>query len=478
MIGQNIAKWAGAFPRRKAAIGAVVSAMALLLAACQTYPLGMSKAEWLRLTPEQQHEARMKQGEINKNRSQRRAHAAAARRAQAEAENRRIQAMYESDRWGDVVECVVEGGMADFHPGWRRYKPTAFTLARGESKRITLRENGRKTGRFFASYSGNGTDLRICYRDPRHGGRQCANVPVSRRGFSHGYARRITVRNVFRNAQLYCAYRPGEGMPRVRVYRENAHIWDSIYRYHYPGAPRPSRVIYYDRRYHGHRARERYKRRPHTRRNDYRPRYDRRDDRRRHDKVRERDRRDRDDRYTRRPHDRRADRRDDRRDDKDRARRDPGSSAGAAAAAYIDRKRRRDRDRRDDVGGRDRDKDRVRRDDRRDDRRARRDDRDRRADRRDNRRDARRDRRDDVRVGNVRVRESNKRRPPPRKARKGPAKDLKAALRKGPPKPPTPGKPKDAVKKVAKAVKKGPPKPSDLKKGKPKDKLKKLLKPF
>lgn len=458
MIGQNIARWAGAFSRRKAAIGAAAAAMTLLLAACQTYPLGMSKAEWLRLTPEQQHEARMKQGEISKARSQRRAHAAAARRAQAEAENRRIQAMYDSDRWGDVVECVVEGGMADFHPGWRRYKPTAFTLARGESKRITLRENGRKTGRFFASYSGSGTDLRICYRDPRHGGRQCANVPVSRRGFSHGYARRITVRNVFQNAQLYCAYRPGEGMPRVRVYRENAHIWDSIYRYHYPGAPRPSRVIYYDRRYHGHRARERYKRRPHTRRDDSRPRYDRRDDRRRRDDVRERDRRERDARQTRRPHDRRADRRadrrdnrrDDRRDDRDRARPDPGSSAGAAAAAYIDRKRRGKRDRRDDVRGRDRDNDRVRRDSRRDNRRARRDDRDRR----------------------------DKRRPPPRKARKGPAKDLKAALRKGPPKPPTPGKPKDAVKKVAKAIKKGPPKPSDLKKGKPKDKLKKLLKPF
>lgn len=45
---------------------------ALLLSACASYPLGMSEAQWLALTPEQQYDAQLKQAELDRQREARR----------------------------------------------------------------------------------------------------------------------------------------------------------------------------------------------------------------------------------------------------------------------------------------------------------------------------------------------------------------------------------------------------------------------
>jgi len=110
-------------PLRGARSALLISLMVVLTACATYYPLGMSEAEWKRLTPEQQMSARMKQADLNQANAERRAEQAAARRqkfaALEAAERRRIEELYRSARYGDVLECVVEGGVADVRPGWR-----------------------------------------------------------------------------------------------------------------------------------------------------------------------------------------------------------------------------------------------------------------------------------------------------------------------------------------------------------------------
>jgi hypothetical protein len=197
----------------------LVAGSLLALAACQqSYPLGMSEAEWLRLTPEQQFAARSQQAEINRANAERYAQAQAAereRQAMLQAEElARREAIYQEARYGDILECVVEGGIADFHPGWRGYSPAPFTLARGEHKYVPLNDGSSRPGRFWAGYSQDGREVSICHRDPqgrRAGG--CATIHGMFRDYAAGVRRQITAPDVFQNANLMCSYRPGPGMP-------------------------------------------------------------------------------------------------------------------------------------------------------------------------------------------------------------------------------------------------------------------------
>ena len=72
---------------KKPALNLALASLALLLAACQSNPLGMSDEEWARLTPEQQMQARMKQADVNQANADRRA-AGRRRRALLVAEER------------------------------------------------------------------------------------------------------------------------------------------------------------------------------------------------------------------------------------------------------------------------------------------------------------------------------------------------------------------------------------------------------
>ena len=226
----------------------LLGAMTLLLAACASYPLGMSKEEWARLTPEQQMEARMKQADLNRANAERRAAQAEARRqryAAAEAaERRRLEEIYAASRYGDVLECVVEGGSADFH-GWRTYTPVPFTLARGEVKSVSLSGGNRKSS-FWAQYSPDGLSMKICYGDPRkRGGRFCAAINGQTADFSAGITRRVSVSRIFRDANVVCAHRPERDMPQIYVRRHNAKVYRVIHHHHYKSRVRRTPAVFY-----------------------------------------------------------------------------------------------------------------------------------------------------------------------------------------------------------------------------------------
>ena len=159
--------------RRIAMLGLV-----LAVAACARYPLGMSEAEWPSLSPQQRLEARAQQAEIDRAREAELAAERARREAAKEAERQRIATVYRKARYGDIVECVLDGGIIDFHPGWKAYQPTAFTLVADETPEVKVTTGvPHETQEVWASLSDTGTAISLCYSEPAPGSsNDCAVV--------------------------------------------------------------------------------------------------------------------------------------------------------------------------------------------------------------------------------------------------------------------------------------------------------------
>lgn len=109
--------------------------------------MGMSKEEWVLLSPEQQAQATQQQAAIDAE-NRRIAAEEEARRRQIEAdEHARRQAelehRYRHARYGDIVSVNIEGGQLQFDGDHRTYEPVAFDLVRGESKTIVIRRDDK-----------------------------------------------------------------------------------------------------------------------------------------------------------------------------------------------------------------------------------------------------------------------------------------------------------------------------------------------
>jgi|GEM_PF-2867707 len=112
------------------AIRLVLVVIVALAAACTRYPLGMSEEEWLRLTPEQQHEARLADAELRAAQAAQRAREA---EAAALAERNRLIDLYQRAGHGDILWCELASA-----PGNERqyFDPDGVTLVSGESRRV------------------------------------------------------------------------------------------------------------------------------------------------------------------------------------------------------------------------------------------------------------------------------------------------------------------------------------------------------
>ena len=202
-----------------------IMALALLivvgLAGCQMqqqYPLNMTQSEWEGLTPDQQFEARQQQAELDAQlwaaqqqqqaaQAQWQAEQARLQDEQAAAEQRRLDALYRSGRPGDVVECIIEGGFADFFPGWRPFRPAAFTLVRGEGRSVVLtREDGDRQATIWAGRSDNGTELRFCRYDPSvAAGANCAEVFALTSELIDGITRPLVIHQAVNTSTVRCS---------------------------------------------------------------------------------------------------------------------------------------------------------------------------------------------------------------------------------------------------------------------------------
>ncbi len=134
----------------------------ITLAGCQN-PMGLSKAEWQALPPEQQAEYRRQQAIIDEqrrreqaiiNEQRRQEQAALAARQQAEAAERarmeemRLAALYAHARYGDIVTVTIEGGLVNFSKH-RVYEPVRFEILRGQRKEIEFAQLGSPSTKIF-----------------------------------------------------------------------------------------------------------------------------------------------------------------------------------------------------------------------------------------------------------------------------------------------------------------------------------------
>ncbi len=134
-----------------------------LLTGCQSYPMGLSKAEWEALPLEQQAEYRRQQNVIDEerrreqaiiNEQRRKEQAALAEQQRLEAEERarqeemRLATLYAHARYGDIVTVTIEGGLVNFSKH-RAYEPVRFEIMKGQRKEIEFAQLGSPRTKIF-----------------------------------------------------------------------------------------------------------------------------------------------------------------------------------------------------------------------------------------------------------------------------------------------------------------------------------------
>lgn len=174
--------------------------LTLLLAGCLVrHPLGIPDEEWKRLPPEQQMAARERQAELDRQ--------AAERRARAEEERRReLEARRANARYGDVVQCVVEEGVAKIGSSLREVEPVAFSVLRGEGETLAIRsKHGGRRGSLWATFLEDGMSVKLCPLGSWYS--HCARLIGTAGDFRRGIERRLIVDSML-DLRVRCGFAP------------------------------------------------------------------------------------------------------------------------------------------------------------------------------------------------------------------------------------------------------------------------------
>jgi hypothetical protein len=152
----------------------------LLIAACARYPLGMTEAEWQRLTPQQQFEARQQQAEIDRREAAARAAEAEARRI-AQERLRLLEEQQFAQAYRHPYACELSGEAVFDPPFEDDFEPTYFRIGERQTVSLLLEEDigtGRRS--FYAELDFSGNNLEICTFDPARGDDVCDRVRLWR----------------------------------------------------------------------------------------------------------------------------------------------------------------------------------------------------------------------------------------------------------------------------------------------------------
>lgn len=195
----------------------------LALAAC-SHPLDISDAEWANMTPQQRAIAERKQAQLD---------AEAERRAQPNyqqaerlieieeaARLHRVAERRQRGRLGDLIQCVVESGVARYPSGWRPTAEVGVQLARGEVRMVTLpRLHGDALTAVWAAYDESGMTLRLCRSLPRLAPPgDCAVMAATFRDLSQGMTWTVNLPGRL-HAPVRCAFPPGPPVQRLTLDR-------------------------------------------------------------------------------------------------------------------------------------------------------------------------------------------------------------------------------------------------------------------
>ena len=181
---------------------------ALLLSGCMSsYPLGMSEEEWVRLSPEQQLDARSRQAEIDQVERERRAEAARLAAEQQRLEQQAREERIRNAAPGDLVQCVLDDAQGYYAGDWRAADPMGFTLVLGFPETIALAEQDRSSRQVQVHASFDGAQVELC-RPHRN---DCTRLAATQNQLQRGVSRQVHLERVLRG-RLYC------DMPRSSGY--------------------------------------------------------------------------------------------------------------------------------------------------------------------------------------------------------------------------------------------------------------------
>ena len=135
----------------------------VILASCAMHPLGIADDTWQAMTPEQQAQAYQKQADID-------AKERASQQAQAAAEKQQIAEIKANPKYGQYIQCIVEGAKYNgFIDGSNTVQPFNFDAISNKTlnTNITYYRNGDK---FFEEHkqlfvSFDGQQITLCDSD-------------------------------------------------------------------------------------------------------------------------------------------------------------------------------------------------------------------------------------------------------------------------------------------------------------------------
>ena len=190
----------------------LVLCAALMLGGCAAattgHPLGLSAAEWHRMSETEQVAAREKQLEIERREAIRDAEEKHRNTIERDFEQQRLARVYRLNRYGHVVSCRLGGGEARFGANWRALKTQDFRLAIGEVRELTLfRGDGRADFKaLWARLGDPATRLDLCAAKPAGADTACQRIEAPARDFRRGWARDVDLPLKIRDARLVCRY--------------------------------------------------------------------------------------------------------------------------------------------------------------------------------------------------------------------------------------------------------------------------------
>lgn len=164
--------------------------LALLIAACARYPLGMTEAEWQRLTPQQQYDARLQQADIDRQEAAARAAEAEARRL-AEQRRRAEEERLFASRYRHPFACELTGD-ANF-PGdliADEIEPVYFRIGERQSASLLLEQRiGPDRRPMLATLNSFGDRLDLCAFVGPDGDERCERIRFWNRDLRAGIVR-------------------------------------------------------------------------------------------------------------------------------------------------------------------------------------------------------------------------------------------------------------------------------------------------
>lgn len=186
--------------RRGLAVGGLLAAAVLLSACGPHYPLDIPEEQWVRMDPNAQQQARLKQAEVDQAQAQARQQEARARQAEAAARAAELSHARTTAGPGERVQCVLDRAELHYGGKWRRAEPLGLDLVAGMPIEFELRlqDGNYRTRTGMARF--DGMEVRLC---PDHNRDRCARLVATQGELRRGKSRQVTSHDFLRG-RLHC----------------------------------------------------------------------------------------------------------------------------------------------------------------------------------------------------------------------------------------------------------------------------------